>query len=599
MQKSLTWILVGAAVLLFAFTFYVDRRIPGSRERAEPPLLFAELEPGEASAVQFSFPGGAQMRAERSNEGWVLRGLNYPAQQAAVENFLTNAATLRALDRLAPHEVALQGAGHFGLEPPRASVQIEAGTNTIRFEIGGQAPLAKNIYLRLQPSGEVVLAGAQAAELAPAGPEAWRDPRVVNLASLNFDALRIRAGARSFELGRGAAGRDGAWRLLRPVPARADQQRVAGLLETLRGARVRQFVADSAADLERYGLQTPDLELNFLQGTNLLFTVQFGAAPTNQPSLVFARLAGRGNIVTVPRELADALRQPYKNFHEPQLVSFRPEALDRILVDAQEKFALERAPGGGWAAVLGSERMAVDGALLSRFLTNVLAVEILDIAKEVPTEADLKAFGLLAPSASFAFFERFTNNAGILTNILFTELSFGTNLADRIYARRSDEVPVYFSPLAQMLALPRRAFELRDRQLWALGETNISRVSFSNAAGVVSLQRSPSGAWSDDPIADEAIREAVFRLASLQAVEWTARGEARKASFGFGPQPLTLLVEARGPEGPVQKAVQFGNATIKRNVYAAATLPGEAEPVLFEFPGVLFHSLLQLLPVPK
>lgn len=599
MQKSLTWILLGTAAVLFAFIVYVDRRLPSTREAAEPARLFAALDPGEVSSVRIAFAAGGSVRADRTNGVWVLREPNYPAQQTALENFVTNVASLRKLDSLAPHEVALQGARHFGLEPARATVEVEAGTNVARFQIGGRAPLTNNVYLRLQPSGEVILASSSAAELAPAAADDWRDQRMGDLAGLAFDHLRIQSGPRSLELGRNATNRDGAWRIVRPVPARADQERIAAVLEALRGARVRQFVADQAPDLERFGLQTPSVEFRLLKGTNSLYAVEFGASPTNQPNLVFARLLGRSNIVTVPREVAEALRQPYKNFHEPRLVSFKPQALDRILIQSTEKFELERSASGAWTAVQGTERMSVDGGLLNRMVTNILSLEILDIAKEVPTEADLAAFGMTKPLASFAFFEKFTNASGILTNILFTEVAFGTNLADRIFARRSDESPVYFAPLAQMLSLPRRAFELRDRRLWTLPETNVTRVVLSNATGSVALQRGLNGSWSDDGVANEAIREAVFRLATLEAAEWTSIGESRKASFGIRAQPLTLFIEAKTAEGTTVKAVEIGNATIKRNVYASTLLPGESEPVIFEFPGILFHSFIQLLPVPK
>ena len=37
------------------------------------------------------------------------------------------------------------------------------------------------------------------------------------------------------------------------------------------------------ADLDRYGLQSPDLELSFLQGTNNVAQVQFGASPRTSP----------------------------------------------------------------------------------------------------------------------------------------------------------------------------------------------------------------------------------------------------------------------------------------------------------------------------
>jgi hypothetical protein len=597
MQKSLTWILLAAALGVFGFIYFFEQRLPSARDRAEAPRLFPDVEPAKATEVKVTFASGEILRAEKMDERWILREPTYPAQQTAIENFVTNVASIRKLERIAPHEVALQGAKAFGLEPPGGAVELLSGTNRYSFQIGGRAPLTSNSYARLQPSGEVVLASSEVGDLIPPSVRAWRDPRLVDFGALTFDQLRIRTGTRVFELAKDPTNRT--WRIARPVPARADQERIAGLLEALRSARVHRYVADAPGDLERFGLQHPVMALSFLNGTNQRQAIEFGAALTNEPGLIHARLVGHGNVVAIPRQLADLLSQPYKNFHEAQLVSFQPAALDRVVIDSTEKFALQREPDGRWSGKGGADRVPIDSMLLNRFLTDFLALEILDIAREVPTDADLKSFGLLNPAASYAFFEQLTNAAGIMTNILFSEVSFGTNQSDRIYARRSDELPVYMASLAQMLALPRRVFELRDRRVWEIPASTIVRVSLSNDAGTNSLERTASGTWSEDVILHEAISEAVLRLAALEAVEWSSKGEQRMATFGMRENSPRLMIETRGVEGTSIVSVRFGNATMKRNIYAATTLPGDSEPVIFEFPGILFHSLIQLLPFPK
>jgi hypothetical protein len=593
MQKSLTWILLAAAGAVFALILVLERTVPGTAEREQPGPLIPAGQLSEASSIRIAFGADGVVLAERTNEGWMLRNPNYPAQEPAIENFLTNLASVRRLDRLPAHEVALQGAASFGLEPVRATVEVISGTNRTVFQVGGRAPLTNNFYLRLQPSGDVIVASAAAGELLPASPLAWRDPRVINLASLSFDQLRIRNGPRTLELARDPTNR--LWRITRPVPTRANQERLIGLIDLLRNATVRQYVADSPADLERFGLQAPALEFSVLQGTNRLYAIEFGSAVTNQPELVYARLLGASNVVAVPRELASFLSQPSKTFQDARLFSFRPAAIDRILVESTEKFELQRQPNGAWTGKHGNREIPIDRFLLQRFLTNVLALEIIDIAKEVPTEIDLQNFGLLRPRASLAFFERLTNSNAVLTNIQFTEVSFGTNIADRVLARRSDEIPVYYTPLAQLVVLPDEAFELRDRRLWPVSPDAIRRVSFSNRAGTNSLARGENGVWSNDAILNEAIGEAVHRLATVEAVEWTSKGEQRKPALGIRDDPLTLTVET----GSEVYRVQFGFETIQRQVYAAVDLPGEAEPVLFQFPGLLFHSLAQLLPIPR
>ena len=98
-------------------------------------------------------------------------------------------------------------------------------------------------------------------------------------------------------------------------------------------------------------------------------------------------------------------------------------------------FTLQKAGDNSWWIVEPATNRA-DPLLVGALLTNLLSLRIVDYAKEIPTEADLASFGLIDPRASYSLFERYTNNAGITTNILFQDISFGTNRELLVYARR-------------------------------------------------------------------------------------------------------------------------------------------------------------------
>src|SRR6185369_2095862 len=110
-----------------------------------------------------------------------------------------------------------------------------------------------------------------------------------------------------------------------------------------------QFVSDAAgAELERYALQSPELELALLRGTNRVYSIAFGASPTNTPTAIYAQLSAHTNVVLVPVALSDFLKQPYKSFHDPRLVTFNSEALAQIAVNSIENYVLTRATNGLW-----------------------------------------------------------------------------------------------------------------------------------------------------------------------------------------------------------------------------------------------------------
>lgn len=611
MQRNLTWVLSGAAGALLAFILLYERHLPGSVERQGAPRLFPTLQagrtgttttPGHAGAVnsiEVTLAGGGRILAVSTNSEWRLAAPEYEAQQSRITGFLGELAGLRKLGEVPSHQVVLEGPKAFGLDPPQAVIELRTPTNRIRFLVGGRAPLTNNIYLRLEPAGEVVLADGAFLQQLPQTTNDWRSTALLSLAELSFDHVQIRQRERLMELAR--QGTNQLWQLIKPVPARADQSRMALILERLRAAQVEQFVADGpAVNLEGFGLQNPELELAFLRGTNEIFSVEFGAEVSGQTNRVYARLLGAANVVAVGRELPELLRQPYRTFHDPQLVTLDPGALDRILIRSIEEFALQRQKGGSWVIESGPRPALADPESIGRFLNQVTSLRILDIARDIPTEADLHSFGFLLPVASFSFFERLTNAAGLVTNILFTDISFGTNQTDRIHVRRSDEPPIYVTPLAGLFELPRRAFELRDRSIWNFDAGTVARITVRTPAGSQSLTPT-NRVWSPDALVQAALEETLVRLGQLRALEWVAQGEDRKASFGLAAPALELEIElAAERDKPAQTlTLWLGKLTMRRDVYAAVPPLGEDPILVFQFPGELYQMILRHFPVPN
>lgn len=595
MQRNLTWILVTAALCLYAFIYFFERRIPGSAERRAPQRVLPIDAPQEIQAIEVVLSPTAVVRAERTNGVWMLTEPRYPARQAALDTLTTNLVQLRAFDRIPNHEVKLQGEKAFGLAPPRASLEVTAGSNIIQLEIGSVAPLTSNLYVRLPASGDVVLVNPALLDPLLKNTNDWRTPALFQLSAREFDHIQLRTGQRSFELARGT---NNTWQISKPVPARADQDRVLELLQILRSAEATDFVTDSAGpDLERFGLQTPEVEVSFSVDTNRLYSIQFGGSPTNRTNQVFAMLLGQTNVVLASRNLAEYLKQPYTAYHDPRLVTIAPGALDRIKIQAREEFTIQRQPQGSWVFE-DKTKTPVDRELFNKFVAAASGLRIVNIIKEVPTETDLKTHGFIPPIASYSFFQKLTNSAGITTNILFTDVTFGGARADTIYVRRSDENPIYLTQLASLVELPKRAFELRDRTIWRFSTNALAGITLSNVATTNTVPRGPGG-WSTDTILNAQLDEIAFRLSNLNAQEWVDKGTAALARFGVSDRSPTLKLELRGAKSGEPYSLHFGRETLRHDVYAAITFNGEVEPTVFEFPGDLYLLMLQTLPFPK
>ncbi|HYE31548.1 MAG TPA: DUF4340 domain-containing protein [Methylomirabilota bacterium] len=557
------------------------------------PLL-PRLEPSAVTSIDVTI-SNQFLRVEKTNAAWALISPRYPAQQSVVQGFVEIAARIPQLGYITPKDVAAEqgGPASFGLEPPRATVLFTAGVEKIRLEVGNRAPIAKQVYVRKVGDAGVFLTDAALLEQLPFNLDEWRDPSLIHFGGLAFDRVQIRSGNRPLELQRTG----GTWAIRRPIEARADANRVTALLAQMRDARVVSFVSDlPTADLEAYGLQNADVRAAFMLNSNVVAAVEFGRSPTNAPDLVYARRLSHTNIVLVSKEFVDALRLPYKSYHDPQLLSVPAEKISRIDVQAAQKFSLLRT-NNTWQ-VLSTNIVAGDKELIETFMARVSGLEILDFGKEAPTEQDLAMLQLSPPVRRYSFFTQSTN-APATTNLLLAHLDFGSNTVDAVYVRRSDEIPVYLTQLGFASELSAAAWQFRDRTLWSLNPSTVTNLAVSIGAVQRSATKDPLTGWDKDDIVREILTEIVLRLCTAKAEAWTGFGDGVAQRFGITPQSQRITLSGVGADGqPVQRTIGFGHRGPGGNVYAAAVLPGDTQPTVFQLSGKLYMDLVSNLFAP-
>jgi hypothetical protein len=179
------------------------------------------------------------------------------------------------------------------------------------------------------------------------------------LFSVAIDAMNLirltPAGGPVFELERRPAG---AFRIARPITARADPTAVAELLQGLRSVSVIEFVDDAPADLAVYGLGEGALALAVEErpgrGDRLLFGADTAAAST------YARRGDEPAVVTVPRAAVERLRRPWWQYVDRQVLRIedggRVRRLLRTLADGTE-VVFARGEDGRWRRGAAAEAL--------------------------------------------------------------------------------------------------------------------------------------------------------------------------------------------------------------------------------------------------
>lgn len=588
-QPRSTLMLVLAAAALLAYILLFERHRPDTVQQRElARRLFPELNPALVTRVSILSTNGS-VQAERQGNRWRLVDPSYPARGQQIDEWLDSVSQLVRRARISAEELSgpKVNLALLGLDPPRTSVAIEQGTQKFQFRLGVRAPLGERVYLQVVGASDVDTTDGQPFQRMPQRPADWRDPALVSLSEIRFDRLHLRTPTREYEVQRDST--QGAWRLVRPRPARADTARIEQMLAELQTVQVTRFVEDfPTADLEPYGLQAPEVTLAFREGTNAALILELGRSPTNAVGQVYARRSTLPGIVLVPRQVLDLVAVPYTQLLDYQLLDFPVESVQRVEVRADEEFALRRQPAGVWRAEQAPD-MPVDPALMQEFLKRLRALRMTEVAKELVTDLDLPNYGLAQPIRQYTV--QWPGGAGA-TNPASLRLDFGTNRQELVYARRADESAVYLVRLADALELPRAKYNLRDRRIWSFTTNQVRAVSITSRGSTWRLLRSPVGEWGFAPGSHGiipntfALEEAVYQLGQLRARFWQDQGTNSLERYGLASPVSRLAIEFVRNDQTETVTLDTGAASPSGGPYALVTLEGV--PTVFEMPADVY-----------
>ncbi|HVM50079.1 MAG TPA: DUF4340 domain-containing protein [Candidatus Acidoferrum sp.] len=591
MNGKSTWFWLVAAVGLFGFIFLYEKQ--AHKAPPGPVKVLPELKAEAVTHVQVRPATGLAIQAERTNGAWELtQPQSYPAQNASVEELLT------ALEGLTPAAVItgreLRGNTNadeeYGLATPQATITVQQPGYHAVVQIGAKTAPGDQVFLRVV--GDVFVVDAGILKLIPASADDWRDTALLDLKGLAFDHLSVTNGAKAVQFVRGAT--NAPWRLLYPLSARADNYKLRDALQRLESLRIQQFITDDAkGDLEPFGLQTPDLQLAFAQGTNPPVVLEFGKNPTNDARLVYARRAGRNAVVTVAADLLAAWRGKVNDFRDPYLLSLKA-APARIDVRGMDTFSLEQQINGAWRVL--PQGHAADPETVRDMLSalnSLRASEFIDVV----IEPDLPNYGLTSPVLRYTLLPAATNSAAGDTNAVLADLSFGTNKTGKAFARRTDEPFVYGIAAGDLQRLPSASWQMRDREVWSLSTNDIERVVIHQQGKVRQIKRNGPYSWTlttPGSLKNElGLEETVDGLCHLTAASWVACGATNRAQYGLTDKGLQITLELKNGD---KKTLDFGSAASSGRPYAEVTLEGS--PWILEFPLALCRDVADYLIIP-
>jgi hypothetical protein len=408
-----------------------------------------------------------------------------------------------------------------------------------------------------------------------------------DLRGQSFDRLEIR-GPTAFTAVREST--NGSWRLVKPLAARADSERIEALINALQVTPVAAFVSDSPlVDLAAYGFQPPESEFVLGRGTNDLVHLQFGRVPTNSPEHVLVRRMATTNVVLAPVQAGMLLRLPLPNFRDRSLAP-RLEGVSEVRFRSDGGWVRVERQGTNWT-VVEPRRFAADPTLMDQLLRQLGGMTIVEFPNDVP--ADLGRYGLQRPERGFVVL------AG--TNEL-ARLDFGSQVGtdDKVYVRRADEPSIYATRLGELLRLPEVADQIR---LMRFDPTNVVEIAIEQKGRKRVLTRGSNGRWtasSGSPASflDETVNETLFRLGRVESTRYRTPEDEQLGLLKFKEVDHSVDLKFRPGSGPGSLRFQFGGKNPANNMFALVRFDTDSDPLLIEFPLALYEDVYRDLSAP-
>jgi hypothetical protein len=204
----------------------------------------------------------------------------------------------------------------YGLNNPKLKLKLLGHDRPPEILFGKDAAMEARMYVRFQNSKETFLTGQSVKKDIDKKPEEFRDRKLTDLSTAQVRRLVLRTPAGEMELEK----KDTHWAILKPLRARADDQKVNDLISQVTSARIGQFVADDRGDLRSYGLAKPrgsitlfdqeqkkDQKVEIRESIKIFGrdekgqTLQIGTVPEKEKDQVYVRFAPRGSVYTLPK----------------------------------------------------------------------------------------------------------------------------------------------------------------------------------------------------------------------------------------------------------------------------------------------------------
>jgi hypothetical protein len=450
MNKVLT-ILLG--LLALAAIIFLAIYEPLTRSRREYDMAARDgsvlrIDPSRIQEIRISSADSSTVLKRRGNS-WQLGSKSKDrADTEIVKRLLKAAAELQFFDRVDASEIRNdKDMSDYGLRTPKRKIEFK-GDGDVTLFFGKDAANEQRLYVRTDKTRDIYLVSDELLNLAFEETSAFRDRRLTDLSPDQVDRFVIRRAGGEIELVRDATG----WRIVKPIHALADAQKVDDYLKRLLDLHILEYVGEDTGDLGIYGLAEGQNEISiFADGSDRHQTLRLG---TDNSGVLFGQFTARDSVYRMPVETQELLQATPDSLRDRRLLPLNLDVVDLIKIRSpQNEFSLRRQ-GEEWELQEEGVRRPASAAAVRNLADAVSIAKVSGYS--AMTNGKLSDYGLDPAACTVEFLSVLSENtpearAGEQS---IARLTFGQTTEDKIFVRLDDIPEVMSVPADILKSLP-------------------------------------------------------------------------------------------------------------------------------------------------
>jgi Domain of unknown function (DUF4340) len=557
MNWRTTLILAVVVLAVFAYLRFFEMKQPSTGEARRQAQNVVNFDRSKVDGIIIQ-NGDEKIEIRRRDNKWRLEiPIKDQADGALVENLLSDLETWQKEGTIPAKDIDADKSklNEYGLNRPKLKLKLIGSDRPPEILFGKDAALEGRMYVRFENSKETFLAKQSVKKDIDKKAEEFRDKKLTDVTTAQVRRIALKTPAGEMELEK----KGDHWDIVKPLRARADDEKVGDLIAQVTTARIQQFVADDHGDLRPYGLAEPrgsitlfsqegrkDQKVEIADSIKVFGQddkgqmLQIGSVPEKEKDQVYVRFAPRGAVYTLPKKIEEALTTKPADLRDYHLVRIDTNVLDRITIDVPGKGKTVLARKDGNWTIASRNNAPADSRAVRRLIDILQNQRVTTFVEDVAS--NLPKYGLDKPRLQITFSSFASENTAETKagEEPFATLSFGKEDGDNVYARLTDEpfvVTARRGLLAQISADP---LQWQELSIFKFKPDQIHRLSITTDKEL-SLERGENNQWhwlkGTGQIDEKNVQLLLNTLSSLHAARWLG---ATKPQEGLEKPQLAL-----------------------------------------------------------